>query len=470
MPSLSRRRTVGHAGARTLRRGQVGQGAIQRFSNQPNMSSSNQNTCNICFFGAFVDATNQGVRALAASLVRLASEAHPDGKISLLYGNRAGGPCEFDVGGRKIDVEVVNYRTSPKAKLREHLFWILLLTFLWKLIPINAVRKWIVKGAPWLRSLDEADIVGEICGGDSFSDIYGVVRMYECQAGSFTAIMLNKPLVQLPQTYGPFNTRMGRFAARFILRRSARIVARDLESVQLVRELLGPGYEDKPTQFCPDVAFTLEPSTADADILPPLPENEGSLIGFNISGLLYMGGYNRSNMFGLRFDYKEFADTLARRLLSETDSRLLIVPHVFGQGAENDAHACQAMFDILEQDFKGRVHLVRGDYNQSEIKWIIGKCDFLIGSRMHACIAALSQGIASVGVAYSKKFLGVFNAVGVGTLAVDARQVSLEELIEECMRQLREKGATAGILADTIPRQAVRDRFNNDILALPDQA
>jgi polysaccharide pyruvyl transferase WcaK-like protein len=182
-----------------------------------------------------------------------------------------------------------------------------------------------------------------------------------------------------------------------------------------------------------------------------------------------MGGYNRSNMFGLRFDYKEFVGSLARRLLSDTGSRLLIVPHVFGKGAENDVHACRALFEILERDFEGRVHLARGEHNQSEIKWIIGKCCFFIGSRMHACIAALSQGIPSVGVAYSKKFLGVFDAVGVGALAVDARQLSMDELIEECMRGLREKDITAASLAETIPRaqQAVRDRFNKDILALP---
>ena len=45
-------------------------------------------------------------------------------------------------------------------------------------------------------------------------------------------------------------------------------------------------------------------------------------------------------------------------------------------------------------------------------KAVIGQCDFFIGSRMHACIAALSQGVPCVGVAYSMKFAGVFDTVG----------------------------------------------------------
>ena len=101
----------------------------------------------------------------------------------------------------------------------------------------------------------------------------------------------------------------------------------------------------------------MKPSPAAADIHPPLPDDAGLLIGFNVSGLLYMGGYNRSNMFGLRFDYREFADALARRLLSETDCRLLIVPHVFGKGVENDVEACHALYEVLEPEFQGRVHL-----------------------------------------------------------------------------------------------------------------
>jgi len=42
---------------------------------------------------------------------------------------------------------------------------------------------------------------------------------------------------------------------------------------------------------------------------------------------------------------------------------------------------------------------------------------------MHACIAALSQGIPTVGVAYSQKFTGVFESVLAGDCVVDAGSV-----------------------------------------------
>jgi polysaccharide pyruvyl transferase WcaK-like protein len=57
-------------------------------------------------------------------------------------------------------------------------------------------------------------------------------------------------------------------------------------------------------------------------------------------------------------------------------------------------------------------------------------CDFFVGSRMHACIAALSQCIPTVGIAYSKKFSGVFESIGVGHLVADPRIMNEKKIFE----------------------------------------
>lgn len=67
-------------------------------------------------------------------------------------------------------------------------------------------------------------------------------------------------------------------------------------------------------------------------------------------------------------------------------------------------------------------------------------CSFFIGARMHACIAALSQCIAAVGIAYSKKFKGVFETVGVADLVADPRTMEKEELIKIICNALQDRG------------------------------
>jgi colanic acid/amylovoran biosynthesis protein len=73
------------------------------------------------------------------------------------------------------------------------------------------------------------------------------------------------------------------------------------------------------------------------------------------------------------------------------------------------------------------------DYDQHEIKAVIGRCDFFIGSRMHSCIAALSQGIPTIGVAYSKKFEGVFDSIGMRNWVIDGRFNETEVAVDKTM-------------------------------------
>jgi polysaccharide pyruvyl transferase WcaK-like protein len=141
-------------------------------------------------------------------------------------------------------------------------------------------------------------------------------------------------------------------------------------------------------------------------------------------------------MFGLKYDYKIFVHSLVKRLIRDTAAHILLIPHTFAPNGhvESDPDACRDIIGSMEGADKNRVHLVMGEHDQFAIKGIIGLCDFFIGSRMHACIAALSQGIPTVGVAYSRKFAGVFESVGFGNMVSDARSVDMQTAIEDiCM-------------------------------------
>jgi polysaccharide pyruvyl transferase WcaK-like protein len=52
---------------------------------------------------------------------------------------------------------------------------------------------------------------------------------------------------------------------------------------------------------------------------------------------------------------------------------------------------------------------------------------------MHACIAALSQTIPTTSVAYSKKFSGVFESMGVKDMSIDAREADMDIAIERIL-------------------------------------
>ena len=386
---------------------------------------------NIGIMGVAVEAGNRGVRALGSSLVSLCENAQGGATVRFLASHRRRETIELGPrnGGRK-EIEVVNCRLSPKAKPTEHLVWIVLACLVYRLVPFRGLRSGLSRLIPWIRAMEEADILGDIRGGDSFSDIYGLGRFLHGFFIAWTAVLIKGSIVQFPQTFGPYNRGISRLMARYLLRRSSLIMARDGESQKLACELAGP---EKKVLLCPDVAFCLGASRPDVILMdPPLAGAQSvpeRLVGVNVNGLMYNGGYTRDNMFGLKMDYGAMLPRVVEALLGEHEGEIWLVPHTYAPfgNVESDNEACSKVRDSLPQELKGRVRVVAGDYDCHELKWIIGQCDFFIGSRMHSCIAALSQGVPCVGIAYSRKFRGVFETVGMGDWVIDGREVSTEE-------------------------------------------
>ena len=401
-----------------------------------------------CIMGTPVDCGNRGVLALGASLINLCSQASRGGEVVLLLGNRDNRPVSFRVGGELRSIPVVNARMSLRSRLRDHLFWILLMAVLYRLLPVAAIRAAIARSTPWVRTAAEADFVGDIRGGDSFSDIYGMRRFLLNFLLVWTVVLVKGTIVQFPQTYGPYMNPLARWLARFLLKRSSVIIARDQQSQKLAQKLVGPEQE---VLLCPDVAFSLEsvrPERIELDppFAGPLPPG---IIGLNVNGLMYNGGYTRKNMFGLKLNYATFLPQLVVALLREHHGELWLVPHTFAPdgNVESDPEACRKLRDALPPEVRARARIVTREYDQHEIKGVIGQCDFFIGSRMHSCIAALSQGIPCVAVAYSRKFAGVFESVGMESWVVDAREATNEEAVARILDLYRQRASVrAGLL------------------------
>lgn len=398
------------------------------------MPSASEQGDRVLLMGASLGTGNRGVSALGASLIKLARQAATGVGVSMLLGRRSNAPFRLRSEGGDIEVGVHNYRMSPTAPVRQQLPLWFALSCLYAAIPCEWWRAWLRRWHPLIRASADCRLVGDIRGGDSFSDIYGLRNFIQGCIPVFCVLLVRGRIVLLPQTYGPYKSPWARALARWILRRSSRILSRDRESLDAIRALIG----DCPrTRFCPDVAFSLEARVPERfEVEPALPEpRPACLVGVNVNGLMFNGGYTRDNMFGLKMEYRSFVKELVERLLQDPRVHVLLVPHTFAAPGrvESDPEACQITKASLPSELAARAHLVTGEYDQSEIKGVIGCCDFFVGSRMHACIAALSQGIPAVGVAYSKKFVGVFESVGAADWVVDGRTTTNDQAIAKTM-------------------------------------
>ena len=339
-----------------------------------------------------------------------------------------------------VTVNTVHYSRGPGGGIRSSSLFAFCCASIVRVIPLRKLCASIIARIPLLGAIDHSDFVADLFAGDSFSDIYGLWRLLFRSVPRWCVILLKKPYVLLPQTYGPFKSRTARLIAASLIGRASMVFART-EDDSALREL--PLKRPLRVRYCPDVAFAL-----DADVsfrhLVRLNDNDTYsgrsavvTVGLNVSGLLYNGGYSRGNMFDLRMDYQRFAHELVAALLAINGTNVVLIPHTYSAAnldhVENDLGACLKVASGFPAE-KNRVKVIGHELDQHQIKGVIGGCDLFIGSRLHACIAALSQGVVTVGVGYSKKFTEVFSALGVGELVVDARSSDNATAIEAILR------------------------------------
>lgn len=430
----------------------------------PKASGTKRKPIRIGLLGASFDTGNLGVSTLAECSIKIILNRWPYAEIILLGSGYTPQQQHLSIMGREISIKTLPIRFSKNIFLPYHFLWFVFYGLLVKLLPKSRLKEILVSHNQYFKLLFGTDIVVDITGGDSFSDTYGFPRFFLGFLRKWLVLLFNKDLIMLPQTYGPFRRPLAKVMARYVLRHASAVYSRDRDGLQYVKKLVGNNTMNSKVRFAPDVAFVLDSREPEHLIIEPsidIRPQDSIVVGLNVSGLLFNGGYTRDNMFDLKDDYRELIYAVIETLLEDENIVVLLVPHVFppsGCEVESDPDACLRVYEQLKQKHSGRVFLVKGEYDQGEIKYVIGLCDFFIGSRMHSCIAALSQCIPAVGLAYSKKFNGVFETVRAGQYVIDLRQKDRREIIESIMRSFKQRNTTAENLKVAIPKAQKRIR------------
>jgi colanic acid/amylovoran biosynthesis protein len=380
----------------------------------------------IGILGANFETPNLGVGALASGAIRCLRASYPDKYLFFLDYARQPSISRIVERDGPVEIPLVNMRFSKQFWLPNNIAVLLLLALVLKTIPSLKVRHWLVVHNRCLDEICRASSFVAVSGGDSFSDLYGFPRFLYVALPQILILLLGKPLVLLPQTYGPFRGTLAKWIAQRIVASSQHAFCRDRNSLDELTGRMAASH--KRQSFCYDMAFGIDsvrPQSISVDGLTLAPERDMHLAGLNVSGLLYREDRANPSAYGIRSSYRNLVHDMVDLLLASNETSVLLVPHVYGSepGSESDLLACEKVFAALHRRYPGRLGILRGTYSPNEIRYVIGLCGFFVGSRMHACIAALSQNIPAVAVAYSDKFLGVLETIGIPTLAADARKL-----------------------------------------------
>lgn len=296
-------------------------------------------------------SSNLGVRALARGTAALVERAHPGSDVVHLH-----------YGSKTSPTPVGDWRRLLRSRLD----------------PREPLMDW----------FGGFDLAVDTRAGDSFSDIYGQRRLANLSLLAELVVEAGTPLVLGPQTIGPFTSRRGRALGRWSMRRAARVMARDSVSAAYADGLGRP-----VDVLTTDVVFALP---------RPVVERERDVV-LNVSGLLWAPNPH--------VDHQHYRDTVLKLCggLVESGRRITLLAHVLDSPvADNDVPAVRELGTLLEN---APVDVVV-PASLDEVREVTASAQLVIGSRMHACLNALSTGTPAIPLAYSRKFEPLLRDLG----------------------------------------------------------
>lgn len=308
---------------------------------------------------------NLGVRVLAEGTAALVRSVHPDAEVE--WQSYGSGSAPVNIG-----------------------------------VPRTLARELITDKRGFRSYIKGFDYVVDTRAGDSFADIYGLKRLQQMSAMAEFVKLCGVPVVLGPQTIGPFQTPTGTRIGRWSLRRADLVMARDPQSAEAA-EMLGRGVDALTT----DVVFAL-----------PQPESDGDRdVVLNVSGLLWT-----SDAHGPASQYQATVREVIAGLQARGRGVTLLSHVLHSDFPDSDEHTVLALGEELglEAIIPTSLEHARG---------VLRGANLVIGSRMHACLNALSVGTPAVPLAYSRNFAPLLDALGWGHVVSLAAAQPAAELL-----------------------------------------
>ena len=334
----------------------------------------------ICLMWHNLNSANYGVGALAIAHLSIITKVAKQSGLS-------------------VEIETLGTPSSNGLEIQSDIEERLGITIVHKVFSLRAIVKNLVTlnwGEINVFKSCQYDFVFDIGEGDSFSDIYGLKRFFIFSLSKWFVLKETIPLVISPQTIGPFKYRLASKIATYLMHKSKAIYVRDYKSSNYLKEM-GVKYTEVS-----DVAFLLP-----FDSMTKLKDS----VGINISGLLWYGGYTKNNQFNLGVDYQKLVIDIINGYLKR-GKQVYLISHVITDTVEveDDYRVSELVKNkffsanesvLIAPKFKSPIHA----------KSFMSQMEWFLGSRMHATIGALSSGVPTIPLAYSRKFTGVFESI-----------------------------------------------------------
>jgi polysaccharide pyruvyl transferase WcaK-like protein len=263
---------------------------------------------------------------------------------------------------------------------------------------------------------EEVDAVLD-ASGFRYSDQWGAATARNLVPRVRAARRAGQPYVLLPQAFGPFRDEGARTAFATAMEDVALVFARDADSYEHVRGAIG---DDSRLVLSPDFTAVV-PAGPPAELDVP----EGRPLAAVVPNYRMIDKTDPATAER----YRAFMRAAIPELERAGFQPVLVVHSTEAEDvgmARELAAAGAGPVPVLEEAETLR------------LKGFIGRCELLVGSRFHALVNALAQGVPCVGTGWSHKYQRLFEQYGSDAYLADMRRPTAEGI--EVLRRMLEPG------------------------------
>lgn len=271
--------------------------------------------------------------------------------------------------------------------------------------------------------INQMDLVISKGGSFIFSDgsINGSARLARVLYPLYLSIKNNKPIVLFSQSIFGIESILDKAIVEPVLKRSL-VLCRE----NISKDYLSQRIENLNIRSIPDSAFSLSIQKDKHKIkhkrLRRAIERNQKIIGLTVRAW----GTERQ-----QGQYIKKVSALIKKIIQKDNNIVIaLIPQVIGPGDfEND----QNMMKMLVRDFsfeiKKRIIFVRKDFTPYELMQIYSKMFFIIGTRLHSVIFALTAGVPGIAISYSAhKSFGIMKDLGLNKYVFQFEELDLNKM------------------------------------------
>jgi colanic acid/amylovoran biosynthesis protein len=305
-----------------------------------------------------------------------------------------------------------------------------------------------------LRLLVEADM--QICVGGGYlrakKDWSSTIILLLLFHQIWLASVLRKPVYLWAQSFGPYPTRVQRKIATVGLKFANLILVREGQSKALLAEL---GVADERVRQVPDSAFAFNPTILSCSQPELVDLPNGKVVGVTVRSWLPT---EKQRAYELAM--AAFLSIVSRQY----GFKPVVIPQVTSVEKDDDDRIVGSRIRSLLAD-DCDVQFMNTRFSHHEIASIYANLDYLVGTRFHSVIFALSAGVPALAIEYEHKTSGIMKDLGLEEWTLPIEDVTCDKLLSLFELLVKNRESYTQELREVVPRYIKAAREGGSIIA-----